>query len=216
MRTACVLSCFRGASVAGHKEGSERRLLTNKTVIRLSLFLSVYLQYIKLFLLHRYKSWGSSDSTVTRPSAGRPRNCGSIHGTGNRIFTSPKRPNRFLGPINLPQEGLSTGLQQPRRAADYTLLSSWDIKGCAGVSPFSHVFKARCVISAQTTLHLAVTATHVTDRNSTVSHGDTTTERKPDKGCRQGEFCLTFVVPCGKRPPGGSTKGRFSGLWLCR
>jgi len=84
--------------------------------------------------------------------------------------------------MNLPQGGLSTG--QPRRAADYPPLSSCEIKGCTGVSPFRHVFKARCVISAQATLHLEVTVTHVTDRNSTVSHGDTTTERNPDKGCR--------------------------------
>ena len=300
MRTACMLSSFLGASGAGHKEGCERPFLTNSTVICPSLFLSIYLQYIKLFLLQRYKSWDSWDSIVTRPSAGRPRNCGSIHGTGNRIFTSPKRPDRFLGPMNLPQGVLSTGFPQP---ANYPPLSSCEIKVCAAVYcvrnvvvhgdaregkwrgnwrmewvastltrprnvvypallplmrtprlpavdwtdspadlngpvrlgerrnlvsarvpsgsarallPFTHVFTARCLVSAHTTLHLTVTVTRVTDRNSTISHGDTTTECKPDKGCPQGEFCLTFVVPCGKRPPGGATKGRFSGLWLGR
>jgi hypothetical protein len=133
MRTARVLSSFWGASDTGHKEGSERTFLANSTVICLSLFLSIYPRHIIFFLVHRYKSWDSSDSIVTRPSAGRPRNCGSIDGTGNRIFTSPKRPDRFLGPMNLPQGGggLSTGLPQPGRAADYPPLSSCEIKVCS-------------------------------------------------------------------------------------
>lgn len=139
-RTACVLSSFLGASDSGHNEGSELTFLTNSTVICLYLSLSIYLQHIKLFLLHRYKGWDSSDSIATRPSAGRPRNCGSIHGTGNRIFTSPKRPDRFLGPMNLPQGALSTGLPQPGRAADYPPLCSCKIKVCAAVPPLTHVF----------------------------------------------------------------------------
>lgn len=182
------VSSFLGASDAGHKDGSERTFLTNSTLICLSLFLSIYLHYIKLFLLNRYESWDSSHSTVTRPSAGRPRNSGSIHGKGNRIFISPKRPDRFLGPMNLPQGTLSTGFPQPRRAADYPTLSSCEIKVCAAVPPFPHVFTARCLISAQITLNLAVTVTHVTDRNSTVSHRDTTIEGKPDKGCHKKVF----------------------------
>ena len=93
--------------------------------------------------------------------------------------------------MNLPKGALSTGLPQRGRAADYPSLSSCEIKVCAAVPPFPHVFRARCLISAQTRLYLAVTVTHVTDRNSTFSHGDTTTQGKPDKGCPQGEFwCL--------------------------
>jgi hypothetical protein len=148
MRTACVLSSLWGARDAGHKEGSERTFLTNSTVISFSLFLSIHLQHIILFLLHIYKKWDSSDSVVTRPSAGQPRNCGAIHGMRNTMFTSPKRPNRFSGPMNLPQGTLTTELPQPGCAADYPTLSNCEIKVCAAVPPLPHVFTARCLISA--------------------------------------------------------------------
>lgn len=50
-----------------------------------------------------------------------------------------------------------------------------------------------------------------------VSQWDTATDGKPDTGCPQGGgFVSTCVIPYGKRPLKGLTKGRFSDLWLCR
>jgi len=46
-------------------------------------------------------SRGSIVSTVTRLRAGRPRNNGSIIGKGNRLFCSPKSPDRLWGSASL-------------------------------------------------------------------------------------------------------------------
>lgn len=54
------------------------------------------------------------------------------------------------------------------------------------------------------------------DRNLTVNHGDTTIVGKPDKGPHGGSSVSTFEMLRGKRPLRASTKGRVSGLWLCR
>jgi hypothetical protein len=43
--------------------------------------------------------------TVTRLRAGRPRNRGSIPGSGNRILSSPKRPDRLWGSSNFLYNG---------------------------------------------------------------------------------------------------------------
>jgi hypothetical protein len=43
------------------------------------------------------------------------------------------------------------------------------------------------------------------DRNLTISHGDTTIEDKPDKGCAQGVVLSPLLWCHGKRPPRGST-----------
>jgi hypothetical protein len=67
---------------------------------------------------------------------------------GTRIFSSPRRPDRFWGPPSLLSNGLSPGVKRPGHEADYSPPASAEVKKIwIYTSTPPDAFMALCLIS---------------------------------------------------------------------